>query len=145
MGDVRLIVQADDCGMCRAVNEGIALAKTDGILTQTSVMAPTPWFTGRAYDQASRTGDGTARHAHLRLGVPSWGPLTAAISLRDADRLFKRTVEGAAEGDPAEAVAEAHAQIDRALSVGLELSYIDPHMGLSLIPAYEARVSPRSA
>ena len=44
MGTIRLVVQADDLGMCRAVNEGIENAVADGIVTQTSVMAPTPWF-----------------------------------------------------------------------------------------------------
>lgn len=41
MASVRLVVQADDLGMCRAVNEGITLAATEGIVTQASVMAPT--------------------------------------------------------------------------------------------------------
>ena len=44
MGTIRLVVQADDLGMCRSVNEGIEHAIVDGIVTQTSVMAPTPWF-----------------------------------------------------------------------------------------------------
>ena len=44
MSEIRLVVQGDDLGMCRAVNEGIALAAIDGVLTQASVMAPTPWF-----------------------------------------------------------------------------------------------------
>src|SRR5205085_8422340 len=58
--------------------------------------------------------------------------------LRAADGLFKRTVEAAMDGDPDEGVAEAHAQIDRARACGLELSYVDPHMGISIAPAYEA-------
>lgn len=139
MGDIRLVVQADDCGMCRSVNEGIALAKTDGILTQTSVMAPTPWFA----EGAAMT---------LRLGIPTglhvtltcdweylrWGPLTAAPSLRDEQGLFKNSVKAAAEGDADEAVAEVLAQIDRAQALGLTLSYVDPHMGVSIPAAYEA-------
>ncbi|MEY2418805.1 MAG: hypothetical protein QOG90_1485 [Actinomycetota bacterium] len=139
MGDIRLIVQADDCGMCRAVNEGIALAKTDGILTQTSVMAPTPWFAEGAL-MTKRLGIATGLHVTLTCDWEylRWGPLTAATSLRDTDGLFKRTVKGAAEGTDEDGIAEANAQIDRALSFGLELSYIDPHMGLSIIPAYEA-------
>jgi predicted glycoside hydrolase/deacetylase ChbG (UPF0249 family) len=139
VGDIRLIVQADDCGMCRAVNEGIALAKTDGILTQTSVMAPTPWFAEGAL-MTKRLGIATGLHVTLTCDWEylRWGPLTPAPSLRDSDGLFKRTVKGAAEGTPEDGVAEAHAQIDRAVSLGLELSYVDPHMGLSIIPAYEA-------
>ena len=44
MSDIRLVVQGDDLGMCRSVNEGMVTAATEGILTQASVMAPTPWF-----------------------------------------------------------------------------------------------------
>ena len=139
MSDIKLVVQGDDLGMCRAVNEGIGLAKTDGILTQTSVMAPTPWF-GEGAVMAKRLGLATGLHLtftcewqYLR-----WGPLTAGASLRDADGLFKRTVAEASESDPDEAVAEANAQVDRAESLGLELSYVDPHMGISQVAAYEA-------
>ena len=140
MGDIKLVVQGDDLGMCRAVNEGMGLAFTDGILTQTSVMAPTPWF-----------GEGAA--LALRLGIPvglhttftcewrylRWGPLTGGASLRDVDGTFHRSVAAAAEHiDPADAVVEALAQADRAKAAGLELTYVDPHMGVSVVPGYEA-------
>ena len=125
--------------MCRAVNEGIALAKTDGILTQTSVMAPTPWFAEGAR-MTKRLGIATGLHVTLTCDWEyyRWGPLTPAPSLRDDQGLFKNTVKGAAEGTDDDGVAEANAQVDRALSLGLELSYVDPHMGLSIIAAYEA-------
>jgi predicted glycoside hydrolase/deacetylase ChbG (UPF0249 family) len=139
MGDVRLVVQGDDLGMCRAVNEGIALAATDGILTQTSVMAPTPWFAEGAAI-AGRLGLPVGLHVtltcewdHLR-----WSPLTPGPSLRGEDGTFHRTVDQAATAEPDEAVAEAHAQADRAEALGLELTYVDPHMGVSIPAAYEA-------
>lgn len=139
MGDVRLIVQADDLGMCRAVNEGIALAKTDGVLTQTSVMPPTPWFAEGAA-MAKRLRIVTGVHVTLTCDwrYYRWSPLTAGASLRDADGTFKSTVEAATSDDADEATAEAHAQVDRAESLGLTLSYVDPHMGISVIPAYES-------
>ena len=139
MGDIRLVVQGDDLGMCRAVNEGIMTAATDGILTQTSVMAPTPWF-GEGAAAALRIGLATGLHLTLTCEWEylRWGPLSPGASLRDADGLFKRTVEAAAEGDAADAIVEANAQIDRAQAAGLELTYVDPHMGVSITPAYEA-------
>ena len=139
MGDIKLVVQGDDLGMCRAVNEGISLAATEGVLTQTSVMAPTPWF-GEGATMAKGLGLATGLHLtftcewqYLR-----WGPLTPAASLRDPDGLFKRSVAEAIEGDAAEAIVEANAQVDRAEACGLTLSYVDPHMGISQVPAYEA-------
>ena len=120
VSDIKLVVQGDDLGMCRAVNEGIALAKTDGILTQASVMAPTPWFA---------EGAAIVRRAGLPVGLHvtltcewdylRWSPLSPATTLRGADGTFHRTVEDAATADPGEAVAEAHAQADRATALGL--------------------------
>lgn len=138
-GSIRLVVQGDDLGMCRAVNEGIELAARDGILTQTSVMAPTPWF-AEGVAMARRTGLATGLHLTLtsEWDFCRWSPLTPGPSLRAADGTFKRTVADAKTGDAADAVAEAHAQIDRAEALGLALSYVDCHMGVSIVPAYEA-------
>jgi predicted glycoside hydrolase/deacetylase ChbG (UPF0249 family) len=140
MGDVRLVVQGDDLGMCRAVNEGIALAATEGILTQTSAMAPTPWF-GEGAAIAKRIGLPVGLHVTLTCewDYLRWGPLTPGASLRGDDGTFHRTVaDAAAKSDPAEAVAEALAQAARAEGAGLDLTYVDPHMGVSVPAAYEA-------
>lgn len=140
MSQIRVVVQGDDLGMCRAVNEGIVTAATDGILTQTSAMAATPWFAEGA-SLARRHGIATGLHCtftsewdHLR-----WAPLTPAPSLRGDDGTFHRTVEAAkAAADPAEAIDELRAQRNRAEALGLTLDYVDPHMGLVCVPAYEA-------
>jgi predicted glycoside hydrolase/deacetylase ChbG (UPF0249 family) len=140
MGDVRLVVQGDDLGMCRAVNEGISIAHAEGILTQSSVMAPTPWF-GEGAAMARRQGLPVGLHVTLTCEWEylRWSPLTPAPSLRGADGTFHRTVaEATAASDPDEAVAEALAQAARAEAAGLELTYVDPHMGVSVVPAYEA-------
>ncbi len=138
MSEIRLVVQGDDLGMCRAVNEGIITAATDGILTQTSVMAPTPWFAEGAM-LAKKLGIPTGLHVDLTCEWQylRWGPLTAAPSLRDPDGCFVRGVAAAKQGRVDEAIAEVDAQIDRAQSLGLSLSYVDPHQGVSLRPAYE--------
>jgi hypothetical protein len=139
VSDIKLVVQGDDLGMCRSVNEGIVLAATEGILTQASVMAPTPWFAEGAA-MVQRVGLPVGLHVTLTCewDYLRWSPLSPAPSLRASDGTFHRTVEAAATADPAEAVAEAHAQADRATAVGLDITYIDPHMGVSVRAAYEA-------
>lgn len=139
MAAIRLVVQADDLGMCRAVNEGIAHAATDGILTQTSVMAPTPWFVEGAA-VARRVGLTTGLHStltcewdHLR-----WSPLSGGETLRGDDGTFVRTVEAASQIEPSEAEAELRAQARRAEACGLSLAYVDPHMGICVASAYAA-------
>jgi predicted glycoside hydrolase/deacetylase ChbG (UPF0249 family) len=139
VSDIKLVVQGDDLGMCRSVNEGIVLAATEGILTQASVMAPTPWFAEGAA-MVQRVGLPVGLHVTLTCewDYLRWSPLSPAPSLRAPDGTFHRTVEAAATADPAEAVAEAHAQADRAAALGLDITYIDPHMGVSVRAAYEA-------
>ena len=38
-----LIINADDFGMCHAVNEAILHGFTEGIVSSTTLMAPCPW------------------------------------------------------------------------------------------------------
>lgn len=140
MTAIRLVVQGDDLGMCRAVNEGVALAATDGVLTQVSVMAPTPWFAEGAA-VARRVGLTTGLHCTFTCewDFLRWAPLSTGASLRLDDGTQPRRVEdAAAQIDPAEGLAELQMQARRAQSCGLELSYVDPHMGLSVTAAYPA-------
>jgi predicted glycoside hydrolase/deacetylase ChbG (UPF0249 family) len=140
VGSIRVVVQADDLGMCRAVNEGIEHAAADGIVTQTSVMAPTPWFAEGAA-LARRLGVTTGLHAtftcewrYLR-----WAPLSTGATLRLDDGTMRRTVDDAAASiDPDEGLAELRVQARRARACGLDLAYVDCHMGISVRPAYAA-------
>ncbi len=127
----RLIVRVDDFGMCHAVNEGIAEAFERGIATQTSLMAPCPWLT-EATALARRMSLPVGLHMTLTCewDFLRWTPLTAGPSLRSADGTFYRTVEDARRhSERDEAVAELLAQAQRVASEGLELGYLDVHMG----------------
>jgi len=133
-----LVVQGDDFGMCHALNEGVATAFTDGILTQTSTMVPCPWF-----DEAAALARALAIPAGVHLTLTCewdhlrWRPLTAAASLRDGDGTFHRTVAAAqASLDDADAQAELVAQVARFQGAGLEPRYFDCHMGLVAPHAY---------
>ena len=82
MAAKRLIVQADDFGMCHAVNQGIAQSFQSGILTQASAMAPCPWIPEAAAlakqlkIPIGAHGTLTCEWDHLR-----WRPLTPGASL----------------------------------------------------------------
>jgi chitin disaccharide deacetylase len=140
MGRIRLVVQADDLGMCRAVNEGIEHAVVDGIVTQTSVMAPTPWFAEGAA-RARRLGVTTGLHATLTCEwrYLRWAPLSVGATLRLDDGTMRRTVEDAAASiEPGEGLEELRIQARRARSCGLDVAYVDCHMGISVPSAYAA-------
>lgn len=135
---VKLIVRGDDFGMCHAVNEGIVKAFTEGIVTQTSVMVPCPWFTEAA---------ALARTHGLPVGIHQtltcewdflrWRPLTSGPSLTGADGTFYRSVQEAHDAlDHQDAVAELLAQAALFTAEGLTIDYLDVHMGAVAPKAY---------
>ncbi|MGA8118086.1 MAG: ChbG/HpnK family deacetylase [Actinocatenispora sp.] len=138
MAEVRLIVQGDDFGMCHAVNVGTVRAFREGILTQATTMAACPWFTEAA---------ALAREARIPLGVHQtltcewdflrWRPLTDGASLVGPDGTFRRTVaEAKASVGHADAVRELSAQVAKFAAEGLDIDYLDVHMGQSAPEAY---------
>lgn len=137
-GDVKLIVRADDFGMCHAVNEGIVLAFTEGIVTQASVMVPCPWFTeAAAMTEAHRIPVGIHQTLTCEWDFLRWRPLTDGASLTGPDGTFYRSVGEARDAiTHEEAVAELLAQVARFTAEGLELDYLDVHMGAVAPKAY---------
>jgi hypothetical protein len=137
---IELVIQADDFGMCHAVNEGVALAFGEWVVTQASTMAACPWF-----DEAARLAADLAIPVGLHQTLTCewdylrWGPLTRSGSLAAADGTFPRTVADAQRGlDTGAAVAELAAQAARATRSGLTLTYLDVHMGMVAPDAYAA-------
>jgi predicted glycoside hydrolase/deacetylase ChbG (UPF0249 family) len=137
-GEIKLIVRADDFGMCHAVNDGILRAFTGGIVTQASVMVPCPWFTEAA---------AMARTHAIPVGVHQtltcewdflrWRPLTDGPSLTGLDGTFLRSVAEARDAiGHAEAVEELLAQVGRFAAEDLTLDYLDIHMGAVAPKAY---------
>jgi predicted glycoside hydrolase/deacetylase ChbG (UPF0249 family) len=124
--------------MCRAVNEGIEHAIVDGIVTQTSVMAPTPWFVEGAA-RMRRLGVITGLHGTLTCEwrYLRWAPLSTGATLRLDDGTMRRTVaDAAASIDLTEAIDELRVQAARSRACGLDLAYVDCHMGISIAAAY---------
>jgi hypothetical protein len=138
MGDIKLVVQCDDFGMCHAGNLGAVQAFREGILTQASVMVPCPWFR-----EAARLAKEHALPVGVHLTTTSeweymrWGPLTGGRSLVGDDGRMPRTVEHVRDhADPDELFEEFVAQTELYLAEGLEIGYFDCHMGVAIGPPY---------
>lgn len=142
---ISLIVRGDDFGMCHAVNQGIRQAAVRGILTTATMMAPCPWI-----DEAALL----ARELGLPVGVHQtltcewdylrWRPLTGGASLVGQDGTFVTSVDAARQGAAhEEIVTELLAQVEGLRRRGLDLEYLDVHMGVTDPEAY-AEVSRRT-
>jgi predicted glycoside hydrolase/deacetylase ChbG (UPF0249 family) len=108
----RLIVNADDFGFTRDVNEGILEAHRSGILTATTLMA-----TGGAFEHAVQL----AREHPVLVGAEGFpatpARLTAAVALRRI-KIYEQLVR----------------QVRKILDAGLQPTHLDTHKHTHLLP-----------
>ncbi|HXK17106.1 MAG TPA: ChbG/HpnK family deacetylase [Polyangiaceae bacterium] len=126
----RLLVSADDFGMCHAVNAGTLRAMRAGIVRSTNFLVPCPWFSEAL---------SMAREHSLPVGVHlcvtcewdqlRWGPVTRAPRLCDELGLLYPGFEPLlASASDADILAEYQAQLERVESLGFTPTHIDTHM-----------------
>lgn len=130
-----LLVNADDFGMYRAINEAVVRAFDEGIVRSTSLMVPCPG--------ASQAIQLLREHPDIRIGVHlsvirdiagyRWGPLAPkerVPSLLDADGNFYRAERMPEMLDRAklnELDVEFRAQIEAVLAANLKPTHLDWH------------------
>ena len=142
----QLIVNADDFGLHPLLNAGIIKGHQEGFITSTSLMPSAPcWQEAvRLAKENPRLGIGV--HLTLVGGVPSVLPKEQVSSLLDDDGLFlpdyvafaKRYYSGAVK--KAELEAELRAQLERALSCGVNITHIDSHQHTHVLPGINSLV-----
>ena len=130
-----LIINADDFGLCHAINAAIFRSLTDGIVCSTSVMAPCPWALHALHLLREHPAIPFGVHltvicdpAHYR-----WGPLTCrekVPSLVDETGYFysfDRIPEFLAQVKVEELEVEFRAQIEMVLAANLTPTHLDWH------------------
>jgi hypothetical protein len=130
-----LIINADDFGMCHAINEAIFRALEKGVLRSTTLMVPCPW--------ASHAMHFLADHPEIPFGVHltvisewthyRWRPLTCrekVPSLVDKAGCFYNFAQMPAflaQVSLGELEMEFRAQIETVLAAGLQPTHLDWH------------------
>jgi predicted glycoside hydrolase/deacetylase ChbG (UPF0249 family) len=130
-----LIINADDFGMCHAVNQAIIGALQEGLLRSTSLMVPCPWALHALHF--------LAEHPETPFGVHltaicdgtdyRWGPVTArekVSSLVDPSGYFytfEHMPEFLAQVRLDQLEMEFRAQIEAVLAAGLKPTHLDWH------------------
>jgi hypothetical protein len=129
-----LLVNADDAGLMHAENLGTEAVLKSGIVTSATVMVASPWFPEiAAFARANPAYD---FGVHITLNSEwegfRYGPVLgrdAVPSLVDSSGyLWPSIADVFAHATPADAEAEARAQIKRAIAAGIDVSHLDMHM-----------------
>lgn len=135
----RLLLRLDDNGMNHSVNHAIERIAATGMPFSTSVMFACPW-----YQEAVEI---LKQHPHISVGVHltlnsewkyyRWGPVigkTAVPSLVDSVGYFHSSTDGFLKSGYKldEVEKELDAQIQRAINSGLQIDYVDYHMGTAV-------------
>ena len=137
-----VIFHVDDVGMSHNSNMGAIKAVEEGIATSLSIMMPCPWVPEfAAYMKA---------HPHVDAGIHlthtsewknyRWGPVAgkaAVPGLTDTDGyLWHNVSDVVAHAAADEVETEIRAQIDKALSMGINPTHLDVHMGTCFHPQF---------
>jgi chitin disaccharide deacetylase len=133
-----LLVNADDFGMCHAVNEAIIRSLEGGIVGSCSVMVPCPWAL-HALTWLQEVPDVPfAVHLTSVSEQPTyrWGPITCRTEVPslvdEAGYCYpaSRIEEFLDQVDVGELEREYRAQIERVLNFGLQPTHLDSHCGI---------------
>src|SRR4051812_34317734 len=132
-----LVIRGDDFGSFPEANRAILAAHREGVLRNASVMAPAPAFAAGADEL--RACRGLCVGLHLAMSCEwaddRWGPISdpaTVPSLVDGDgHFFADPSEPFRRGLVLdELMREAAAQLAAARRAGLEVRYVDEHMGI---------------
>jgi chitin disaccharide deacetylase len=128
----QLILNADDFGMTRGVNEGIIRAHRDGVLTSTTLMANGPEFDDAVARAKSNPKLGVGCHLVL-VGGPAIAPREKISSLADANGNLPESLTGLVARLSSGLIRiraierELRAQIEKIRSAGIEPTHLDTH------------------
>jgi hopanoid biosynthesis associated protein HpnK len=135
----KVIINADDFGLCRPVNEGIVKAHRDGILTSATLMTNTPGFEEAAALAKDHSRLGVGVHLNLVRGRPLSRPedIRGLVGregrfLAKPSIILRRIVSGRIAA--AEIERELRTQIEKALASGLVLTHLDSEKHLHAFP-----------
>ena len=131
----QLLIRCDDVGMSHTVNMAVRELLKTGVPFSTSVMIACPWYLEAVEILKANPQIGIGIHLTLNSEWEhyKWGPVLGAAevpSLVDKNGHFYASEAefAAADVDLAEVEMELRAQVERALTAGLRVDYLDYHM-----------------
>jgi len=149
--DRLVIIHTDDIGMCQASVNAFEDLWEFGLISSGATMVPCSWFPEAAKLCRNNTEIDLGVHLTLTSEWDSyrWGPISTRdpiSGMMDKEGYFHRSSEDAQKyGDPGAVELEITAQVERALSAGIDITHADTHMGtvgsIKFIPSYLSLVT----
>ncbi|MFN7144686.1 MAG: carbohydrate deacetylase [Myxococcota bacterium] len=132
MAPLRVVVNADDLGLSRTVNDAVFAAVDAGLCTAASLLA-----VGPAVEDALRRARGRDMPVGVHLALTEMAPLTGGLRhLLAPDGTFgPRAFMDVGEADADAVLAEWAAQVDRVRQAGLVVDHLDSHQHVHHRPA----------
>jgi predicted glycoside hydrolase/deacetylase ChbG (UPF0249 family) len=132
----RLIVNADDYGICESVNAGIIDCFVQGLVSDLSFIINPACFTASVAALKGAGINEAGIHFNLTMGKPNRNGSNSLTDQQgrfsDAKALFKHYLIGKLKDD--EIYLELKCQLDKILAEGLIVSHFDSHQNVHLIP-----------
>ena len=144
---IRLVTRGDDAGSCASANEAIRDAFLNGILRNTSVMAPAPHLEHAAELLSDLPGLCLGLHVTLTselrgLCTGPVLPVEQVAEIVDEDGgFFPRVPQTASPAALDQMVAEVEAQLDLLRAKGFDVRYMDEHMMVGRVPGLRERLA----
>lgn len=138
-----VILTADDFGLSPSINEAVAMAYGEGLLTSASLMVTAPYREDAVAKAKRLPGLGVGLHLVLADGLPALPAAKIGLLLNSQGR-FDRRMLGASlrfffsRSARKQLEAEIHAQFQAYVATGLELDHVDVHKHFHLHPTISA-------
>lgn len=132
---MKLIINADDFGFSKSINDGIIDAYKEGLISSTTIMINMPY----ASDAISKWKENSSLGIGLHINLTQGSPVSDDVkSLVDENNIFHkhRKIENQEVAITYEdAYKEIKAQIERLLSFNVTIDHLDYHHNIHLNPA----------
>ena len=127
-----IIIHADDLGETHAVNAAATQALERGAVNSASMMVPCPWFPEMADFAKSHPDADLGLHLTLTSErvYYRWGPVAPGdqvSTLVDENGYLRHDWDDHPRIDPKQVEIELHAQVERALRMGVHPTHLDSH------------------
>jgi len=133
----RLIINADDFGISRGVNDGILEAAQSGGITSTSLIVNLPDSSDAVARTSRCSGISVGLHLNLTVGNALTGPSSLTRGASPEFYSLSRLLAAASLGmiDESDVERECLAQIDRMTRAGFPPTHLDSHRHVHIHPA----------